>query len=92
MPIDLDITLADWDLEKVGDRGADSPPFLAFNSEDDVIATLCVPQFKAVADAAEIAFMPTIKRRTHDEQHKYDCLTLAALEALKARIKELKDG
>ena len=56
--------------------------WVAADSIDDQIATLCVPQFKAVADAGD---------GYHDKTSLLNLVKLGkSIKSLKARIKELK--
>lgn len=62
-------------------------PYLEINTKDDKVAVLCVPQFKAVADAAENLITKT---GPFDMPANFDAMTkiMNALKGLKDRIAE----
>ena len=98
MGIDLEITKGDWNTE-IGDsdyydneyfklgpiKTARYETILEIDNKDDAVATVCVPQFKAVADAAEHLITNT---DPFDMPANFDAMTkiMNALKGLKDRI------
>ncbi len=105
MTIELDITPGPWKVDdSCGDTGgygeyysigpikADScEPLLHLPNENDAIAIACIPEFKALADAAEcfMSYLPT-SALEHIENRLRGSELTEALKGLKNRIKELK--
>jgi len=103
MGIDLDITEGKWEQEMYLDnRGTeldecqglgpiwalsgDHGPFLSTH-KDNAIATLCVPQFKVLADESDKLIDRLISEKS---TLNVDGLLVSLME-LKSRIKELKN-